>query len=283
MNNQKVGRNIKVINEYQKQMYEEYEKATANGLIKQYSHILNKIKNCNISNIGWGGGGYYNRIKILDIGGASGNFALELCGYFSENECEVTVVDTTRYDTWNNYTKKITFVENSANNLEKLFSENTFDIIFANRVFHHFVRETWKETINGINDIMRQIAFVLKEDGYFCITDYFYDGRIFDKSSSKIIYALTSYKIPFLVNIFKRMKSKSAGIGVCFLSRKMWYDLFSRNGFIIEELNEGHKLQWKKFQMFVYKICLLIKNAQEDIIMIVKLSSFSNDKKSYNL
>jgi ubiquinone/menaquinone biosynthesis C-methylase UbiE len=215
---------LKTINEHQIQSYERYEKATSDNLIKQYSFLLEKIKSRNI-------------IKILDIGGASGNFALALCKYFSEISCEVVVVDNTRYRTWTEYADKITFIENSADNLNALFSENTFDLIFANRVFHHFVKGTWNKTIAGINDIMKQIAIILKNDGYFCITDYFYDGRFFDTSSSRIIYTLTSCKMPLFVSLFRKIEAKSAGIGVCFLSKKMWFNMFSKYGFIVETLN----------------------------------------------
>ena len=253
-NNQQPG----LINDHQKREYEEYEKNTADNLSKQYSELLEKIKQ-------------KKEIKILDIGGASGYFSSALYNYFAAKNCEIIVLDNTCYDTWGEFGNKIKFIEDTANNLEKIFSAGTFDLVFANRVFHHFVKTNWEKTIINIADIMRQISKILKKDGYFCITDYFYDGALFDTSSSKIIYALTSCKIPVLVKIFRKIESKSAGIGVCFLSRNMWLNLLNKNGYIVDTLYEGHKVSWKLARMIIYKIFLLIRNSQEDIIIICKL------------
>jgi ubiquinone/menaquinone biosynthesis C-methylase UbiE len=210
-------------------------------------------------------------IKILDIGGASGYFSFALCNYFAEIECEIIVLDNTRYSTWSEFGDKLKFVENTASNLRKIFSENTFDLIFANRVFHHFVKDSWNNTITGIEDIMDQISAILKTDGYFCITDYFYDGMLFDTSASKIIYSLTSCKMPLLVRIFRKIEAKSAGVGVCFLSKKMWVNSLNKNGFLIDRIYEGHKLKRGLFREIIYKFILFIKNCQEDIILICKL------------
>ena len=253
---------IRKINDFQQQMYEDWEKVTANSLVNQYSILLETFKEKEV-------------IKILDIGGASGYFASALVNFFSEKACEIFVVDSTKYSTWEDFNSRITFIEDSVENLDKYFSENMFDLIFANRVFHHFVDKTWKKSIKSINDSMAQISRVLKNEGCFCITDYFYDGYIFNSSTSKIIYGLTSCKNPLLVSVFRKIDSKSAGIGVCFLSRKMWLDLFSKNDLTIEQLHEGHQIKHALFRRMMYKIGLLMKNGQEDAIMILKKKTLS--------
>jgi hypothetical protein len=245
------------ITKYQQQKYEMYEKATADNLIKQYSVYLEKFRN-------------HDSIKILDIGGASGFFGMSLYNYFSGKKCEIIVLDYVKYDTWDEYKEKIVFVENSAENMLELFKKNTFDIIFANRVFHHFIKENWKTTLSGINNIMHQIPIILKEEGLFCITDYFYDGRVFDSSASRIIYRLTSCKKSLFISLFRKIESKSAGVGVFFLSRKMWYKLFKENNLFVQSLYEGHKLKRKWYKLVIYKILLLIKNCQEDVIFVLQ-------------
>jgi hypothetical protein len=175
------------------------------------------------------------------------------------------------YDTWKTNNGKITFIESSVEKLRELFTHETFDIIFANRVFHHFVGKTWKDTIRGIYQITGSITGLLKNDGCFCITDYFYDGYFFDTSASRIIYAFTSCKIPLLVSIFRKIEAKSAGVGVCFLSKKMWLRLFESHGLIVDNLYEGYKCK-KSLRMIIYGIFLLLKNLQEDNVMILKKS-----------
>ncbi len=232
-----------IINDYQKEIYANWEYICSNELVDNYISVLEKFNTHNV-------------IKILDIGGCSGYFAAALYKYFVEKKCncEITVLDNAVYDTWNRNNSKITFIEGSANDIEKLFDVNTYDLIFANRVFHHFVKDTWESSINSINDIMRQIKVILKNDGYFCITDFFYDGYFVDSSASKIIYKLTSCKNPLLVKIFRKIESNSAGIGVCFLSKKLWLNFFKINSFKIETITDGDKFQRSLFRILIYKI-----------------------------
>jgi SAM-dependent methyltransferase len=246
------------INDYQKGRYEDYEKRTADALLSKYTGILDKIIQKKTG------------IKILDIGGGSGYFAMALYNYLSGNDFEITVVDTAEYNTWKKFSGKIKFMRESASNLEKVFLPDTFDIIFTNRVFHHFVMDSWEKTVVFINNIMGQISVILKSEGRFCITDYFYDGIFIDTSASRMIYILTSCKIPLLVKTFRHIEAKSAGVGVCFLSRKMWYRLINENNMYIEYENEGHKLKRSILRKIIYKICLFIKNMREDIVIVLR-------------
>jgi SAM-dependent methyltransferase len=245
--------NIKTINIHQQQIYDWFEKETTKQLINGYVDILEKIK-------------HRNSLKILDIGGGGGYFALSLYDYFLGKDCEIHVIDTTQYDTWKQNSDKIIFVKNSAENLSKLFSENTFDLIFANRVFHHFVKNSWRESFNGMADIMKQGSFILKEDGFFCINDYFFTGRLHHTLTSKIIYTLTSIKLATIASLLQKLDAHTAGIGVCFLSKKMWLELFSQSGLIIETLKESPNRKLKWYEEFF----LLIKNNSDNNVIILQ-------------
>jgi hypothetical protein len=184
------------------------------------------------------------------------------------------VVDTTQYDTWKKNSDKVTFVKDSAENLSKLFSEETSDMVFANRVFHHFVKGSWRKSFNGMADIMKQVAFILKKDGLFCINDYFFNGRLHHASTSKIIYVLTSIKFKPVATLFRKLEAHTAGIGVCFLSKKMWLHLFFQAGFIIKILKESpnRKLKWYE------ELFLLVKNNSENNVIILQKNSNSKDR-----
>jgi ubiquinone/menaquinone biosynthesis C-methylase UbiE len=245
---------IKTINAHQQQIYDEFEKETAAQLIEGYVDILT------------GGGGGGNTLKILDIGGGGGYFALSLRSYFSDEHCEIFVVDTTQYDTWKKYANQVTFVNASAENLSKLFREETFDLVFANRVFHHFVRNSWSESFNGMADIAKQVAFILKKDGFFCITDYFYDGWLHHTLTSKILYTLTSIKFAPVATLFRKLDAKTAGVGVCFLSKKMWFNLFAQAGFIVSILKKGRNFKLPWYQ----KLGSFNKSSSEDNVIILR-------------
>lgn len=245
---------IKIINSHQKELYETYEEGSAKIYLDNYSYVLEKIKT-------------KDEVKILDIGGASGHYAVELYNYLAGRKRKITVLDSAKYDTWEKYSTEIEFIEESADNIEKLFSENTFDIVFANRVFHHFVRGTWKETMKGIRETTREIYKVLNKDGWFCITDHFYNGMAYDKSSSRIIYGLTSCSLPVIVKVCKRLGAESAGVGVCFLSQKTWINYLEDAGFKIEKMNENKK----ELKLKLYKKLLLCsKKITLDNIIICK-------------
>ena len=78
---------IKKINTYQQQLYEDYEKSTAISLVNQYSTLLETFKEREV-------------LKILDVGGASGYFAVALANYFADKTCKIVVIDPTKYTTW---------------------------------------------------------------------------------------------------------------------------------------------------------------------------------------
>ena len=232
--------NIKLINEQQHNLYETYEKRFSAYYVKLYSKILKTFKT-------------KEEIKILDIGGASGYFALELYKYFEGNNCKIVVLDTVKFDTWLTFSEKIDFVESSVDDVHKLFGEETFDIIFANRVFHHFIRNTWTQTMGGMKEIVGKIYSVLKPSGYFCISDHFYNGFLYDEITSRIIYTLTSSKIPLVKKVCQKLEAQSSGTGVCFLSKKMWVKLLSEKGFtialLVENKNQSGLKAYKKIAL----------------------------------
>jgi len=246
---------IKKINAFQEQYYEDIDKMASDWLLKRFEPTLRKFN----------GNG---TIKVLDVGGGSGFFSMKIREYFSENNCEIYVLDTTKYKTWNEFSEKVTFIEDSAENIEKTFEDNKFDIVFAKYVFHHFVKNTWKDSIKSMEYIIGQINKVLKNNGRLCIVDQFYNGYPLDSNASKMIYMFTTCKFPLFPKIFKRLGAQSAGVGVCFLSKKMWLKLLSNNGFGIETLEEPvpTKRKWYEHIGLLLKTwndgCMIIANKQ---------------------
>jgi SAM-dependent methyltransferase len=245
---------IKTINAHQQQIYDRFEKETTAQLLEGYGDVIAKIKSRNLS-------------KIIDLGCGGGYFASILRSYFPDKSCELVGVDTARYDTWAKNVGNVTFVQDSAENLSTLFAEESADLVFANRVFHHFVRSSWRKSFNGMASIMKQIALVLKKDGYLCITDFFYNGWPHHTLTSRIIYALTSIRFAPVVALLRKLDAKTAGVGVCFLSKKMWLKLFSQAGLSIEILREGATsppLPWYQ------RLCFFNKSRTWDSVIILR-------------
>jgi SAM-dependent methyltransferase len=248
----KTTENIRIINEHQQDHYEYSEMVAVQYQLNACSAILTEMKT-------------RNALRFLDIGGASGILALELRKIFPDKNCEIVVLDSTQYKNWERDADKITFVQGSAIDLTKLFDCGTFDLIFANNVFHHFVCSSYGKTRTEQKAIMQQVAAVLKHNGKLFIHDWFYDGMIHDQTASRILYALTTPSFPPLVKICKMLGSHSAGVGVCFLSKKMWLDLFASANLGVESSEYGEKNPFS-----LQNLCLLIKNQSWDNIFVVK-------------
>lgn len=234
-------RNMEIINTHQQLLYEQYDKNTASEEINSYAEILNKYRS-------------RGKLRILDIGGASGNFALSLAEYF-DLDTQIFVLDNMEYATWQNeaYKSKITFIHDSVEHLDSVFKdEEPFDLIFANRVFHHFIKKGWIRTLKGMDDVLRQIQKLLAENGTLCIKDHFYNGRIFDKATSFLIFSMTTCKISGIAKFVQKNGAHSAGVGVCFQSEKMWIKRVEKIGFRINGIEkQPYKLLSPKKSFFL--------------------------------
>ena len=214
---------METINAHQQSRYEKYEKNTAEEDVKLYGEILHR---------------YLGRtgLRILDIGGASGTFALALAEYFG-GDAQIYVLDSSDYDTWQDeeYASKVHFIKDSVENLSSVFQNGEpFDLIFANRVFHHFIGKGWRRTLKGMDDVLGQIWQVLAENGTLCIKDHFYNGMVCDKSTGFMIFRLTTCSIPAIAKAVQKNGAHSAGVGVCFQSEKMWLKRLEKNGFVVD-------------------------------------------------
>jgi len=244
---------MKTINAHQQKYYEDVDKELSEHFLDMFSGILEKVKK-------------RETIKILDIGGGSGYFSNLVHEYFSDINCEIYVIDTTRYDTWTELSDKITFIEGSAEDIDKLFEAETFDIVFAKFVFHHFVKNTWTGSVKCMKSVMPQIKTVLKKDSYLCMVEELFDGFFGSTSASRMIYFFTTVKIPFLARFFKNMGAQSAGVGVCFLSKKMLYKLFKDSNLEIEESKETPVREMKWYM----HVGLLLKSYRHGCSFVAK-------------
>lgn len=242
---------MREINDHQKMLYEKYDFDDSKKAFECYEPFLSLFKG-------------KEDLKILDIGGASGHFSMLLKDYFGST-AKIYVMDITEYDTWKEeeFGSQICFVRDTVENLGSgVFQEKSFDIIFANRVFHHLVDETWNKTLRGMENVLRTIHGLLREQGTLCILDHFYNGYFFDASTSWMIYHLTSIRNPVLSRFIKHLGAQSTGVGVCFLSEKMWIKLLKACGFT----TRIHRSKYFALKP-IKRIALLNKNARLDNII----------------
>lgn len=211
----------KNLNEYQVQQFKNSETKNVKRVLKEYKDVLSNLATLN------------KPIKILDIGGGSGALALALHQYLGECEHEIFVLEITKYSISDQLSNSIHFIEGSAFDIEKYFNQNTFDLIFVNYVFHHLIQKSHKCTVDGFKSMLESIRSLLKDDGKLCISECYYYMPIAKEASSELIYFASTFNLPFFVKILRKFGSKSAGVGVCFLSKDKWNALISQSGYSV--------------------------------------------------
>ncbi|MCL1863989.1 MAG: class I SAM-dependent methyltransferase [Defluviitaleaceae bacterium] len=217
------------INNSQKEVFLEYEINTAKERVGRYKDVLDAY--AKISNE------EKRPIKILDIGGGGGHFSAALSQHLVEVEYEIFSIDTIEHESWSKFSE-ISFIKGSAFELNALFDKNSFDLVFANYVFHHLIQDSYRKTINGISFVMDSIKSILNDGGTVCVSEISYNIPKIENLSSFLIYRASIIKTPFLAMIFKKFGSKSAGVGVCFQPIKKWKYLLCKSGFRISQSHD---------------------------------------------
>jgi ubiquinone/menaquinone biosynthesis C-methylase UbiE len=168
--------------------------------------------------------------------------------YFNDRniECEIYVLDITEHDTWQKFTD-VSFIKGSAFDANQLFQQNFFDIIFVNYVFHHLVQKTYKRTIDGISFMLASIRGLLNDQGVLCISECYYYFPLLKETSSFLVFTASTIHNPFIARMLRKFGSKSAGVGVCFLSTKKWERLFKQTGYMLVKRKDDSMRTTKLF------------------------------------
>jgi SAM-dependent methyltransferase len=175
--------------------------------------------------------------SFLDIGGGNGLFADKVLAAYPQSRG--TVLDNAAILLRKNkdWEDRKTIVCGSAENLETLFGAERFDIIFMNWVLHHLVGDSYTCTTENVRHLLHMSASILRQHGRISIFEHMYDGLVIDNLPSHIIYHLTSSMR--LSSLMRRWGANTAGVGVCFRSRKAWLEIIRDAGLEVVEYAEG--------------------------------------------
>ena len=237
---------MKTINQFQKEYYEQLDLERGKEYILRYARVLNQYAGC-------------EDVKILDIGGAVGAASLEVKRYLETlgTQADLFVLDSTKYALWEEepYKSAIHYIHASVQDMDAVLPEEIkFDLIFAGSVFHHFVEDSWNDTLKGMERCLRMVLPRLKPNGSFCLLDHFCDGIFLDYLPSFLIYSFTSMKNPAVVRVMRKLGAASSGVGVCFQSEKMWKERLEKCGFRIEWVDKSPQMKMsalKKRLLFI--------------------------------
>ena len=234
------------ISKEQQEIYIKNEKKSKNNFMI-YKEYLKKII-------------YKNELKIIDLGGGSGCFANDVKLFFDRKniKTDITVIDYCEYIEWKNF-KNINFVKRSIFDELDHIKNESIDIIFINDVLHHLVYDSYKKSRIAQRKLFRLVFAKLKKGGYFFIGERCCQNPIIKDFSSPIIYYLTSSKRKLIRRMSKKIGANSAGVGVCFLSSKLWCKIANQSGFIIIDKISTPWYWKKKFFIQAKEIKFILK------------------------
>ena len=201
------------------------------------------------------------KFTFMDIGGGNGVFTDRILMHYPQSEAFLLDNASNLIEINTQHPRK-TIILDSVENLENYLNTYDIDIVFINWVLHHLVSDSYQKTRSNIVNTLTIIKRN-KHVKYLSIFENMYNGILFDSLPSRLIYQITSLKSIKL--LARKMGANTAGIGVSFLSKKMWIKLFSS---IFGEANINAKdfHYWKV--PFIRKIFLHIKNINMSLFWI---------------
>jgi hypothetical protein len=168
--------------------------------------------------------------SFLDVGGGNGKFADLLLDNYPNSQG--TVLDNSQLLLSRNHSHpRKTLISASVDELSKQAEKATYDLICFNWLLHHLVGDSYAQSIENISTTLRQATQMLSPRGRISIFENIYDGIIFDRLPSRLIFELTSSKS--LATLTRKMGANTAGTGVCFLSQKKWSSTTQNQSLVI--------------------------------------------------
>lgn len=168
-------------------------------------------------------------IKFMDVGGGNGLYGDRVLSNY--DNAEVTIVEPDKYLLGRNrpHPRKKLYAQ-TFQDIDKLSS---YDVIEFNWVLHHFVGKNRANTLALQEQGLNKAFDLLKPGGIVLIFENFYDGMVLDNLPSWLIYRLTASAL--LSPMTKRLGANTAGVGVCFHSKRTWENMLNHCGFHIQQ------------------------------------------------
>ena len=181
--------------------------------------------------------------NLLDVGGGNGTYSDRVINH--NTGTQVTLLEPDSYLLSRNKAHPRKNIV-SGTYQERYFSPK-FDAIQFNWVLHHFITGNYQQTTALQAASLRKAYTELKPGGRIIILENFYDGFLTNDLPSRIIFELTS--MTSIKRFIKKAGANTAGVGVCFHSRKQWLDMVRAAGFRVicdEECYDYSELSWLK-------------------------------------
>ena len=176
-------------------------------------------------------------VNILDIGGGNGAFIDYILDRMPKASGTLLDISQLLIDRNAPHPRKV-LVHGSADELDRLFRDRSFDVITINWVLHHLVGDDYQSSLDNVESLLTIVSRKLRPGGTIIVAENLFEGYIGTDLPSKIIFAITSQKRPY-VRIFTKLFFNTAGIGVCFHSLRGWRSIITHANLYIEHQSFG--------------------------------------------
>ncbi|PYS77951.1 MAG: methyltransferase [Acidobacteria bacterium] len=189
---------------------------------------------------------------FLDVGGGNGRFADRVLAEYPGSKG--TVLDNSEVLVSRNQpNERKAVLLDSVENLDQI--NMRYDIIFVNWLLHHLVGVSYAVTRRNQLWALRTLGALLTERGRISVFENVYDGALIENLPGWLIYQLSANQA--ISGITRRLGANTAGIGVCFLSKKQWLSAMNDAG--LEVLRDTEPDSWNWSMPLSWKVCLHIQ------------------------
>lgn len=172
--------------------------------------------------------GSQQTFHLMDIGGGNGLFSDRVLNTFPQ--ARVTLLEPDAYLLGRNRPQERKYL------LQGTFQDATIeaaslDAIELNWVLHHFVGDSYAETVRLQKSALQKAYHALRPGGILLIFENYYDGVAGSDLPGRLIYELTAARS--LKVLTERLGANTAGVGVGFHSHRTWVNWVREAGFDI--------------------------------------------------
>ena len=190
---------------------------------------------------------------FLDVGGGNGVFADRVLAEYPGSRG--TVLDSSDVLLSRNQLneRKVVLLD-SAEHLDQI--KVRYDIIFVNWLLHHVVADSYAATRRNQLWTLRTLGTLLTDRGRISVFENIYDGFLIASLPGWLIYQLSASRA--ISGFTRRLGANTAGVGVCFLSKRQWLSTMADAG--LEVLGYAEPDDWIWSMPLSWKVCLLIRH-----------------------
>jgi SAM-dependent methyltransferase len=179
------------------------------------------------------------KFSFLDVGGGNGRLADLLLATYPHSQG--TVLDSSdALLARNKPHERKTIVCDSAENVSRVGRKH--DLICMHWLLHHLVGANYAQTRRNQQAILRTLPLLMSENARVSIFENNYNGWVVDTAPGYLVYQLTS--AARIAKLIRMMGANTAGVGVCFLSRRQWLDALERAGLRLLNYAEPDNWPW---------------------------------------